>query len=87
MGGKQNALIVLIAVLFLGGCAATGIPAQEFAAETIETVQANNTVENDYGMSPMELGALILLAGWAIPSPLEMLGGFSSFILTLFGRK
>lgn len=87
MGGKQNAIVVLLAVLFLGGCAATGIPAQEFTAEAIETVEANNTVQNDYGMSPLELGALILLAGWAIPSPLEMLGGFGSFVLTLFGRK
>lgn len=83
----MRVLAVIIILIVLGGCAATGIPAQEFTAEAIETVEANNTVQNDYGMSPLELGALILLAGWAIPSPLEMIGGFGHFILTLFGKK
>lgn len=78
---------VLIMTLLIGGCAGVGVPSQEIIAEAVETIEANQTVENIYGMSHLELAALILLAGWAIPSPSEMLGSLFkgvSYVFKLF---
>lgn len=86
---KRYSLPLLSSILLMG-CASMGIPSQEFTAEAIETVEANTTVANDYGMSPLELGAMILLAGIAIPDPWRPLGnmfsGIGGFILKMFGR-
>ena len=77
---------LLVLLLLLTSCAATGLPSQEVVAETVGDIETTNTVINESGMSLYELGALILLAGWAIPSPLEMFGGIGRFVLKLFGR-
>jgi hypothetical protein len=60
------------------GCA--GVPApQEVAAETIGVVsQTSNVITNE--VEPWMLGVIILLAGWAIPSPSEMVRGFVGFL-------
>jgi uncharacterized membrane protein AbrB (regulator of aidB expression) len=69
---------LLFAVALLWGCA--GLPApQEVAAESIGSVsQTSNVVTNE--MEPWILGVIILLAGWAIPSPGEMLRGLFHFL-------
>lgn len=65
-------------VLLLTGCA--GIPApQEVVAETVGSVsQTSNVITNM--IEPWMLGVIILLAGWAIPSPGEMIKGLFSLI-------
>lgn len=80
--------LLILSSLLLAGCASTGIPPQDVTTGAVSgdvvTKSVNETV--NYGMSLYELGALILLAGWAIPSPLEMFGGVGKFILKLLGR-
>lgn len=71
-------IVILVSLLLLCGCA--GIPSpQEVSAEAIDTVnQTSSVINND--IEPWMLGVIILLAGWAIPSPGEMIRGLFSFI-------
>lgn len=73
--------LLLGGLLILTGCA--GVPApQEVVAETVDTInQTSNIVTNE--MEPWMLGVIILLAGWAIPSPGEMIRGLFSFIASI----
>ena len=71
-------LFYMMMLLVLTGCA--GVPApQEVTAETIDTVsQISNVITNN--IEPWVLGVIILLAGWAIPSPMEMIRGLFGFV-------
>ena len=78
-------LVILCALMlghFISGCA--GIPApQEVVAETVDTVnQTSNVITNQ--LEPWVLGVIILLAGWAIPSPAEMFGGLLKLVKVLW---
>jgi hypothetical protein len=64
---------VVIAVLLIAGCAGM-TPSQTVAADTIETVDQTSSVINNTGMDWKTLLLFTLLAGWAIPSPAQMLG-------------
>lgn len=64
--------LIVIAVLVLAGCSM--VPAQDVSAETIETVDQTSSVINNTGMDWKTLLLFTLLAGWAIPSPAQMLG-------------
>ena len=71
-------LIFLMLVMLLTGCGIVPAP-QEVAAETIDTVnQVSNVITNK--IEPWILGVIILLAGWAIPSPMEMVRGLFGFV-------
>jgi len=68
----------MLILVFLTGCAGMPSP-QEVTAEAIDTVnQTSNVINND--IEPWMLGVIILLAGWAIPSPGEMIRGLFGFI-------
>lgn len=84
MKGYIVVLTVMMTCLLLLGCA--GVPApQEVVAESIDSVnQSSNVVTNE--MEPWVLGIIILLAGWAIPSPYEMFRGFIKIVSMLLGR-
>lgn len=98
----MNKRWLLLPVLFLlTACASSGTPSQELALEVAGSVagdvssvseQVSSTVNNS-GLNWWQFGAVVLLAGWAIPSPTEMVrgligvfGGLGSFVLKLFGR-
>lgn len=51
----------------------TAVTLQNKKAQTYESPVS--TVVNEAGLEWWELGIIILLAGWAIPSPVEMLRG------------
>jgi len=73
--GYVVVLCALMAGLFLFGCAGTA--PQEVVAETVDTInQTSSVVTNE--MEPWVLGVIILLAGWAIPSPTEMIKGIAN---------
>ncbi len=78
--------LILLAALLLAGCA--GLPSQEITAGDIGGDFTTKTLTETYNyqMEMWQFGALILLAGWAIPSPAEMFGAASRFILKLVGR-
>ena len=69
---KVRGYVVVLAVIVLAGC--SSIPAQTVSAETIETVDQTSSVINNMGMDWKVLLLFTLLAGWAIPSPSQMLG-------------
>lgn len=77
-----------MAALLLAGCASGyGLPSQEIISGDIaghQIIETKNKVENVYGMKPHELIIMCILAGWAIPSPWEMLGGIGKMIGTAF---
>lgn len=50
-----------------------------------DTQQAQ-VIENNNGLNPFTLLLLVLLAGWAIPSPLEMFRGIRKGWLALRGK-
>lgn len=74
---------LLLLTLLLVGC--SSVPgSQEVVAETVDTVnQSSSVINND--LEPWVLGVIILLAGWAIPSPGEMLRGLVSGISIVRG--
>ena len=75
----QKILIFTITLLVLWGCSAVPTP-QAVTAESIDSVQqTSNVITNE--ISPWIMGIVILLAGWAIPSPAEMFKGVGSFII------
>jgi uncharacterized protein YceK len=69
---RVRGYVVVLAVMFLAGCSM--VPAQTVSAEAIETVDQTSSVINNMGMDWKTLLLLVLLAGWAIPSPSQMLG-------------
>ena len=78
---KYHLMVIagLMGVLFLQGCGIVPDIPQEVVAETIGTVsQVSNVVTNQ--VEPWLIGVIILLAGWAIPSPMEMARGLFGFI-------
>ena len=73
MRGYITVIACMFIALLLYGCA--GIPSpQEVSAEAIDTVNQTSSVVNNE-LEPWVLGVIILLAGWAIPSPMEMIRG------------
>ena len=75
-------LFYLMMLLILVGCAGTPAP-QEVKAESIDTVsQVSNVITNE--IEPWLLGVIILLAGWAIPTPGAMIRGMFGFIADIF---
>lgn len=77
------AFSILICLVLVTGCGTLPAP-QEIQAETIETVnQVSNVVTNN--IQPWLLGVIILLAGWAIPTPATMIRGFFGFIASIVG--
>jgi len=53
-------------------------------ADQANRVQGTQIINED--VPPWLLGILILLAGWAIPSPMEMARGIINFIRMIFGK-
>ena len=73
------AIITIFALYILCGC--SGIPApQEVVADTIGTVDQTSEVVNNTGMDFKTLVMFAVLAGWAIPSPAEMLTGLGRML-------
>ena len=69
---RTTGYILVIAAIILTGCSM--VPAQDVTAETIDTVDQTSSVVNNMGMDWKTLLLFSLLAGWAIPSPSQMLG-------------
>ena len=74
--------IIIMVALVLVGCAAAGVPApQDVTAETVGSVtqtQTSSIINNE--IPPWLIGVIILLAGWAIPTPTTMIKGMFSTI-------
>lgn len=82
--------IVTVSLLLLAGCGMlsgvipsispnVGVVAGNQVGDEIETV---NNISN---ISPMMM--VLMIAGWVLPTPQQMLGSCADFILRLFGRK
>ena len=54
--------------------------------DEIEYQAPIDTVVNESGLEWWELAVIVLLAGWAIPSPAEMLRGILRFLRDPLGR-
>lgn len=55
--------------------------------EEVKYTAPIETVVNESGLNWWQFLAIVLLAGWAIPSPGEMLNGFVDAISRLLGRR
>tara|TARA_R110001583_G_scaffold97076_3_gene241775 strand:+ start:1497 stop:1883 length:387 start_codon:yes stop_codon:yes gene_type:complete len=53
---------------------------KEVEAGSVETLEIFNT-----NIPPWVI--ILLILGWLLPTPTEMVRGFTNFVLTLFGRK
>ena len=71
-------LIPLLAIVTLSGCqllgGAAADPGSTFNAETVDTINNSTEVINQQ-FTFKQLLLFALLAGWAIPGPMEFLGG------------
>ena len=75
-------LRVLLLALMLGGCAYNGEPpSQSVVAEQVESIdQSSVATVNNQDMPPWMFFTVILLAGWAIPTPSSMFMGVGSAV-------
>ncbi len=76
---RTSGYIIVLAAIILAGC--TLAPPQDVTAETIGTVDQTSQVINNTGMDFKTLIMFAVLAGWAIPSPAEMLGWGARLLL------
>ena len=69
---RTTGYLIVIAAIILTGCSM--VPGQDVVADTIDTVDQTSSIVNNTGMDWKTLVLFTLLAGWAIPSPSQMVG-------------
>ena len=89
-------LVVVTLTLGISGCMGTGavpidVPIETTVAGNVDSVNTSveNTVTTITNQIPLEwfvitLGAIIFLAGWAIPKPSDMFSGIWGFVSLIF---
>ncbi len=82
-------LIFIVTVsLLLVGCGIIGGEHLTEGSTTNELFGGGNKADEmtiEQNISPMMM--LLMIAGWVLPTPQQMIGSVGDFILRLFGRK
>jgi hypothetical protein len=88
-------LIVTVSLLLLQGCnlipdlSFIGVDAQVGGNRTIDqaVVGGDEIGQQNINQNISPAMMLLMIAGWVLPTPQQMVGSVADFILRLFGRK